>query len=101
MVGVVLQAGMQRRVMVGDCFMASGTAVLGHALQSLVLKRCVFAHRCGERGHQFTLQHLGVQALLDLNLRLVEGSGAAPGLAAPSLPYGVGMRFQKLHQGTQ
>ena len=55
----------------------------GPALQPLVLQRCVFAHRSGERGHEFMLQHLGVQALLDLGLRLGEGSGAA--LAWPLL----------------
>jgi nicotinate-nucleotide--dimethylbenzimidazole phosphoribosyltransferase len=42
-----------------------------------VLQRCVFAHRSGERGHEFMLQHLGVQAVLDMGLRLGEGSGAA------------------------
>jgi nicotinate-nucleotide--dimethylbenzimidazole phosphoribosyltransferase len=44
--------------------------LVAHALQPLVLQRCVFAHRSGERGHEFMLQHLGVQALLDLGLRL-------------------------------
>jgi nicotinate-nucleotide--dimethylbenzimidazole phosphoribosyltransferase len=58
-------------------------AVLQAALQPVVLQSCVFAHRSGERGHEFMLQHLGVQALLDLGLRLGEGSGAA--LAWPLL----------------
>ncbi|MEY4414062.1 MAG: hypothetical protein RIQ53_1355, partial [Pseudomonadota bacterium] len=57
--------------------------MVAHAVQPLVLQRCVFAHRSGERGHEFMLQHLGVQALLDLGLRLGEGSGAA--LAWPLL----------------
>jgi len=83
MVGAVLQAASQRRVVVVDGFIASSAVLVAHALQPAVLQRCVFAHRSGERGHEFMLQHLGVQALLDLGLRLGEGSGAA--LAWPLL----------------
>ena len=83
MVGAVLQAAHERRVIVVDGFIATSAVLVAHALQPLVLQRCVFAHRSGERGHEFMLQHLGVQALLDLGLRLGEGSGAA--LAWPLL----------------
>jgi nicotinate-nucleotide--dimethylbenzimidazole phosphoribosyltransferase len=83
MVGAVLQAARERRVVVVDGFIATSAVIVAHALQPLVLQRCVFAHRSGERGHEFMLQHLGVQALLDLGLRLGEGSGAA--LAWPLL----------------
>jgi nicotinate-nucleotide--dimethylbenzimidazole phosphoribosyltransferase len=83
MVGAVLQAAQERRVIVVDGFIASSAVLVAHALQPLVLQRCVFAHRSGERGHEFMLQFLGVQALLDLGLRLGEGSGAA--LAWPLL----------------
>lgn len=83
MVGAVLQAAHERRVVVVDGFIASSAVLVAHAMQPLVLQRCVFAHRSGERGHEFMLQYLGVQALLDLGLRLGEGSGAA--LAWPLL----------------
>ena len=83
MVGAVLQAAAERRVIVVDGFIATSAVLVAHALEPLVLQRCVFAHRSGERGHEFMLQHLGVQALLDLGLRLGEGSGAA--LAWPLL----------------
>lgn len=83
MVGAVMQAAHERRVIVVDGFIATSAVLVAHALQPLVLQRCVFAHRSGERGHEFMLQHLGVQALLDLGLRLGEGSGAA--LAWPLL----------------
>ena len=83
MVGAVLQAAHERRVIVVDGFIASSAVLVAHALQPLILQRCVFAHLSGERGHEFMLQHLGVQALLDLGLRLGEGSGAA--LAWPLL----------------
>jgi nicotinate-nucleotide--dimethylbenzimidazole phosphoribosyltransferase len=83
MVGAVLEAAHERRVIVVDGFIASAAVMVAHALDPLVLQRCIFAHRSGERGHEFMLQHLGVQALLDLGLRLGEGSGAA--LAWPLL----------------
>jgi nicotinate-nucleotide--dimethylbenzimidazole phosphoribosyltransferase len=83
LVGAILQAAQERRVVLVDGFIATSAVLVAHALQPLVLQRCVFAHRSGERGHEFMLQHLGVQALLDLGLRLGEGSGAA--LAWPLL----------------
>ena len=83
LVGAVLQAAHERRVIVVDGFISSSAVLVAHALQPLVLQRCVFAHRSGERGHEFMLQHLGVTPLLDLGLRLGEGSGAA--LAWPLL----------------
>jgi nicotinate-nucleotide--dimethylbenzimidazole phosphoribosyltransferase len=77
MVGAVLQAAHERRVVVVDGFIATSAVLVASKLQPLVLQRCVFAHRSGERGHEFMLQHLGVQGLLDFGLRLGEGSGAA------------------------
>ncbi len=52
-------------------------------LNPAVLQRCVFAHRSGERGHSLMLAQLQGRPLLDLGLRLGEGSGAA--LAWPLL----------------
>jgi len=43
----------------------------------------LFSHRSAERGHQLVLDELGARPILDLGLRLGEGSGAA--LALPIL----------------
>ncbi len=83
LVGVVLQAAQERRVIVVDGFITGSAVLVAHGLRPQVLQRCVFAHRSGERGHSLMLQHLGAQPLLDLGLRLGEGSGAA--LAWPLL----------------
>lgn len=83
MVGAVLQAAAERRVIVVDGFIASSAVLVVSALQPAVLQRCVFAHQSGERGHALMLAHLKAEPLLDLGLRLGEGSGAA--LAWPLL----------------
>lgn len=83
MVGAVLQAAAERRVVVVDGFIASAAVLVASRLAPAVLQRCVFAHRSGERGHARLLALLGAEPLLDLQLRLGEGSGAA--LAWPLL----------------
>jgi nicotinate-nucleotide--dimethylbenzimidazole phosphoribosyltransferase len=40
------------------------------------LAHCLAAHRSSERGHSLLLRHLGLEPILDLDLRLGEGSGA-------------------------
>ncbi len=77
MVGSVLQAAAQRRLIVVDGFIATSAVLVASKLQPSVLQRCVFAHRSGERGHALMLAHLQAEPLLDLGLRLGEGSGAA------------------------
>ncbi|XHS77578.1 nicotinate-nucleotide--dimethylbenzimidazole phosphoribosyltransferase [Burkholderiaceae bacterium UC74_6] len=83
MVGAVLQAALERRVIVVDGFISSSAMLVAAQLQPAVLERCVFAHRSNENGHHLMLQALQAQPLLDLGLRLGEGSGAA--LAWPLL----------------
>ena len=83
MAGAVLQAARERRVVVVDGFITTAAVAVAAALEPAVLPCCVFAHGSAEHGHGRWLQALGVQPLLDLGLRLGEGSGAA--LAWPLL----------------
>mgnify|MGYP003413964676 FL=1 len=87
LVGAVLQAASERRVIVVDGFITSAAVLVAARLQPHVLQRCVFAHGSAEPGHAHMLAHLlpgqQPQPLLDLGLRLGEGSGAA--LAWPLL----------------
>jgi nicotinate-nucleotide--dimethylbenzimidazole phosphoribosyltransferase len=83
MVGAVLQAASERRVIVVDGFIASSAVLVASRIAPHVLQRCVFAHRSGERGHALMLAQLKGEPLLDLGLRLGEGSGGA--LAWPLL----------------
>ena len=83
MVGAVLQAASERRVIVVDGFIATAAVLVAGKLAPAVVQRCVFAHRSGERGHALLLAHLQAEPLLDLGMRLGEGSGGA--LAWPLL----------------
>ncbi|MBL8279490.1 MAG: nicotinate-nucleotide--dimethylbenzimidazole phosphoribosyltransferase [Pelomonas sp.] len=84
MAGSVIAAAAARRVVVVDGFITTAAVALAEALRPGVLAACVFAHRSAEGPHARWLEHLGVRPLLDLDLRLGEGSGAA--LAWPLLP---------------
>ena len=83
LVGAVLQAAEERRVLVVDGFIASAAVLVAQALRPHVVQRCVAAHVSAEPGHALLLAHLGLDPLLHLDLRLGEGSGAA--LAWPLL----------------
>ncbi|MDC8785789.1 nicotinate-nucleotide--dimethylbenzimidazole phosphoribosyltransferase [Roseateles koreensis] len=90
MVGAVLQAAQENRVIVVDGFISSSAVLVASRLRPAVLERCVFAHQSEERGHALMLQAMAPaesalrpQPLLNLGLRLGEGSGAA--LAWPLL----------------
>ena len=81
--GAVLQAALERRVIVVDGFITSAAVLVAARLQPHILQRCVFTHGSAEPGHALMLAQLGAQPLLNLGLRLGEGSGAA--LAWPLL----------------
>ena len=83
LVGAVLQASQERRVIVVDGFIASAAVLVAQRLQPQVVQRCVAAHCSAEPGHVLLLEWLGLEPLLNLDLRLGEGSGGA--LAWPLL----------------
>jgi len=56
-------------------------AALAARIEPKVLDYCVFGHCSAEHAHRALLAHLGVQPLLDLGMRLGEGSGAAIALS--------------------
>ncbi|WP_426000186.1 nicotinate-nucleotide--dimethylbenzimidazole phosphoribosyltransferase [Caulobacter sp. DWR1-3-2b1] len=83
MTGAVLGAAATRRVVLIDGFISTAAALAAIRLVPAALDYCVFSHGSAERGHPLMLRALGVRPLLDLDLRLGEGTGAA--LAAPLL----------------
>ena len=81
--GAVIQAASERRVIVVDGFIASSAVLVASKIEPAVLDYCIFSHRSDEQGHSLMLRGMGADPLLDLKLRLGEGSGAA--LAWPLL----------------
>ncbi|MDI1236262.1 MAG: nicotinate-nucleotide--dimethylbenzimidazole phosphoribosyltransferase [Polaromonas sp.] len=76
MAGAMLQAASERRAVLVDGFIAGAAALVARALVPQVRDYLVFCHRSAERGHQLLLAHLQATPLLDLDMRLGEGTGA-------------------------
>jgi nicotinate-nucleotide--dimethylbenzimidazole phosphoribosyltransferase len=76
MSGAMLQAASERRVVLVDGFIAGVAALVACALLPAVKDYLVFCHRSAERGHHLLLAHLRATPLLDLDMRLGEGTGA-------------------------
>ncbi|MEF7615546.1 nicotinate-nucleotide--dimethylbenzimidazole phosphoribosyltransferase [Aquincola sp. MAHUQ-54] len=87
--GAMLQAAHERRVIVVDGFIVAAAALAARALRPAVRDYCVFSHRGAEAGHAALLRTLQAQPLLDLEMRLGEGSAAA--LAWPLVQAAAGM----------
>ena len=83
MTGAMLAVAQRKGVILVDGFITTAAAMLATLMQPNALDYMVFCHKSHERGHQLMLQHLEVDALLTLDLRLGEGTGAA--LAYPLL----------------
>lgn len=76
MTGAMLQAASERRVVLVDGFIAGSAALLACAVAPAAKDYMVFCHRSAERGHRLLLAHLTARPLLELDLRLGEGTGA-------------------------
>ncbi len=81
LVGVILAAASRRVPVVIDGFISGAAALIASQLKSGVEKYMIAAHRSVEQGHRIILDHLGLEPLLDLDLRLGEGTGAALGMS--------------------
>ncbi len=81
MVGAYLAAAAEKMVIVVDGFIASAALLIAAQIESTVMNNCIFAHSSNEQGHAKMLQHLKATPLLNIGLRLGEGTGAA--LAIP------------------
>jgi nicotinate-nucleotide--dimethylbenzimidazole phosphoribosyltransferase len=77
LVGALLEIAEHPCLAVIDGFTVSVAALLASRINPQVLAHCLFSHRSAEHGHRALLAHLNVEPILDLQLRLGEGSGAA------------------------
>ena len=74
--GVMLGAAAHRVPIVLDGLIAGAAALVAAALTPAVVDYCIPSHRSAEQGHAIALRHLGLSPLLELDLRLGEGTGA-------------------------
>lgn len=77
MAGVCLAGAAAGTPVVVDGFIATAAAAVAERLCPGVLARLFFSHRSAEGGHALTLEALGARPILDLEMRLGEGTGAA------------------------
>ncbi|HAP41757.1 MAG TPA: nicotinate-nucleotide--dimethylbenzimidazole phosphoribosyltransferase [Nitrospira sp.] len=78
--GLILGSAAARVPVVLDGFIAGAAALVAVGIQPLCRDYLIASHRSVERGHQAILEHLGLKALFDLDLRLGEGTGACLGM---------------------
>lgn len=74
--GVMIAAASRRIPVVVDGFISTAAAMIAVGLAPQVRDYLISAHQSVEIGHQAMLKHLNLNPLLDLNLRLGEGTGA-------------------------
>jgi nicotinate-nucleotide--dimethylbenzimidazole phosphoribosyltransferase len=80
MLGALVAARHQKTPVIVDGFVATAAAAIAHAVNPHAIDHCVFAHVSAESAHAKALEQMGVTPLLDLKMRLGEGSGAALGI---------------------
>jgi len=80
LVGVMLGAAAHHIAVVIDGFISGTAALIATALAPRLTDFLIAAHVSAEAGHKSLLRHLGLKPLLDLGMRLGEGTGAALGI---------------------
>jgi nicotinate-nucleotide--dimethylbenzimidazole phosphoribosyltransferase len=88
MTGAMIEASERNMVVMVDGFIATAAALTAVRMHPWTRKNMVFCHASDEKGHRLMLQELRAKPVLQLDLRLGEGTGAA--LAYPLLRAAVG-----------
>ncbi|WP_319499463.1 nicotinate-nucleotide--dimethylbenzimidazole phosphoribosyltransferase [uncultured Draconibacterium sp.] len=77
MTGAYLEAKKQNMLILIDGFIATAAVLTAIQMDPAVKDNCVFCHSSDEKGHKLMLDHLGAKPLLQLGMRLGEGTGVA------------------------
>ena len=88
MAGAMLKAAERRMVLLIDGFIVTSALLVAARLQPAILDYCVFSHCSDEHGHRRMLAHFDARPMLNLSLRLGEGTGCA--LALPLIEAAAG-----------
>jgi nicotinate-nucleotide--dimethylbenzimidazole phosphoribosyltransferase len=77
MTGAILAGRTARVPVIVDGYVATAAAAILYAMDSAALDHCLFGHVSAEPAHRKALERMGKKPLLDLGMRLGEGTGAA------------------------
>jgi len=77
MLGALVAARHQKVPVIVDGYVATAAAAIAYAVNPEAIDHCLFAHVSAEGAHAKVLEAMGQKGLLDLGMRLGEGSGAA------------------------
>ena len=81
MTGAFIEAKKQNMLILVDGFIASAAMLTASQFEPELKENCLFCHKSNEKAHKVLLERLGVEPILDLRLRLGEGTGAAVALS--------------------
>ncbi len=81
MAGVMLAAAANKIPVVIDGFISGAAALIAYELSPKIKEYLFASHISVEAGHRAILDHIGIQPLFNLNMRLGEGTGAALGIS--------------------
>lgn len=79
--GIIIAAASARVPVVIDGFISGAAALIAYCLEPKIKDYLIASHCSVEKGHKAILGYIGLNPLLDLKLRLGEGSGAALGIS--------------------
>ncbi len=77
MLGALIAARQRQTPVIVDGFVATSAAAIAWAINPAMLDHCLFGHVSAEGAHKAALEKMGKRGLLDLGMRLGEGTGAA------------------------
>jgi nicotinate-nucleotide--dimethylbenzimidazole phosphoribosyltransferase len=77
MTGAILEAHKRTLPIVIDGFVVTAAALMAHKMDPAIERVCFYAHRSGEREHGRILERLRIKPLLDLGMRMGQGTGVA------------------------
>jgi len=77
MVGAMLRAAELKMILIVDGFISTAAFLVAHQISPNIIHYAIFSHQSDERGHALLLRSMGAEPLLNLNMRLGEGTGCA------------------------